>query len=153
MELINSNMQDITLSKCPTAHKKLGKSGLLLEKMSLFPLCSYTSTSPSSKFGHSLPIKFVFRVSKTWANCKFYCESKKEKSEFGKSILCCHSDRVNNTKTIYKHNFLKALRSVCILACVTEQTHEIRFVCMNIVGLFCDAGYMYTPLRKIPRSF
>ena len=55
-KLVKSNMQDITLMKCPTTHKK----GCFSEKMTYFPFCSYTSTRQSSIFGHSLRIKFMF---------------------------------------------------------------------------------------------
>ena len=46
-ELVKSNMQDITLMKCPTNQKKIREIGGAFGKMTFFPFCTYTSTRPS----------------------------------------------------------------------------------------------------------
>ena len=46
--------------KCLTIPEKMMEIGGAFEKMTLFPLCPYTSTRPLSNLEHCLCMKFMF---------------------------------------------------------------------------------------------
>ena len=54
-------MQYTTAMKCITTHKNIREiGGALGKKWHFFQLCPYTSSHLPLKFGHSLPMKFMF---------------------------------------------------------------------------------------------
>ena len=59
-ELVKCNMQDITAMECITTHKKMREIGRVLEKIDIFPAISLYFNPSCSRFGHSLPTKFMF---------------------------------------------------------------------------------------------